>query len=237
MDLLNLNPISYYNFLLIGDSFLDFYLGDNIKVFKGGVLNVEENLKLLTKRKYELKTSKKPKCLNFFKNNQKAWSKINTDEVIPLETVFTKVTTISDYNKGCLNKDMTIHSQIVIVDSKYCTTPKSYFESAKVKILKLASTDVFNTEFIESFDYFIVTDPLYINLYFDKKLIYSWKNKEKKSICTIGAGDVFVASLTASLYNCFRRFELSDLISAIELANYYATNSVAAPFTCRIKEI
>jgi bifunctional ADP-heptose synthase (sugar kinase/adenylyltransferase) len=237
MDLLNLNPISYYKFLLIGDSFLDVYLEDNINIFKGGVLNVEENVKLLTDKKYELKTSKKPKCLNFFKKNKKVWSETNTKEFIPSEIVFTKVTTISDYNKGCLNQNMKIHSQIVIVDSKYCTTPKNHFESAKIKILKLASTDVFNTEFIELFDYFIVTDPLYINLFFNKKLIYSWKNKEKKSICTIGAGDVFIASLTVSLYNCFRQFELSDLISAIELANYYATNSVAAPFTCRIKEI
>lgn len=237
MDLLNLNPISYYNFLLIGDSFLDFYINEKINIYYGGVLNVKENINILTNKKIELKSTTKPKCLNFFKNNQKVFSRINTVEKIPVETVFTKVSTISDYNKGSLNPKMKIHSQIVIVDSKYCSTPRTYFESSKVKILKLASTDTFNTEFIELFDYFIVTDSKYVNLFSKKKLIYSWKNKEKKSICTIGAGDVFVASLSCSLYNCFRQFELSDLISAIELAIYYASNSVAAPFTCRIKEI
>ena len=60
-------PISYYKYLLIGDFFLDFYFDDKIKVFYGGVLNVQKNIEIVSSNKFELKTSQKPKCLEFFK--------------------------------------------------------------------------------------------------------------------------------------------------------------------------
>lgn len=237
MDLSKVNPISYYKYLLIGDSFLDFYFDSKIKVFYGGVLNVQKNIETISSNKFELKTSQKPKCLNFFKKNKKIFSKINSKEIINKETIFTKVTTISDYNKGFLHNNVKVHARILIVDSKYCSLLRDYIVHAKIKILKLASTDVFNTEFIELFDYLIVTYSTHVNLFHKGNLIYSCKVKNNLPICTIGAGDVFVASLTSYLYNCFKQFQLSDLISAIDFATYYASESVAASFTCRIKEI
>lgn len=236
MDLLKANPISYYKYLLIGDSFLDFYINDKIQIFNGGVLNVKENIEIISSNKFELKTSKKPKCLNYFKNNKKIISKMNSKEIINNEIIFAKVVTVSDYNKGFLHEFVKIHSKILIVDSKYCSLLTSYIIHSKIKILKLASTDIFNTQFIELFDYFIVTYPTHINLFKNNNLIYSCKIQENLSICTIGAGDVFVASLTSYLYNCFKEFKLSDLISAIDFAAYYASKSVITDFTCRIKE-
>ena len=238
MDLLKANPISYYKFLLIGDSFLDFYFKENeIEVFTGGVLNVQKNINFLTDKEVSIKTSSKPKVLNFFKNNLKLFLKTNSKEKINSEIIFSKVVTISDYNKGYLNNKIKIHSKILIVDSKYCSLPIDYIIHSKVKILKLSSTDVFNSEFIELFDFLIVTSSTYVNLYQKNKLIYSSKFKEKNAICTIGAGDVFVASLTCSLYNSFRQFELSKFISAIDLACLHASGSVTKPFTSQIKEI
>jgi hypothetical protein len=239
MDLLKANPISYYKFLLIGDSFLDFYFKENeLEVFKGGVLNVQKNINFLTKKEIVIKTSKKPKVLNFFKNNLKVFLKTNTKEKINSEIIFAKVVTISDYNKGYLNNKIKIHSKILIVDSKYCSLPIDYIIHSKIKILKLSSTDVFNSEFIELFDFLIVTSSTYVNLYQKNKLLYSYNFKKKYDpICTIGAGDVFLASLTCSLYDCFRQFKLSKLITAIDLASLQASKSVTTPFTSRIKEI
>ena len=73
-----------------------------------------------------------------------------------------------------------------------------------------------------------MTYSTHVNLFYKGNLIYSCKVKNNLPICTIGAGDVFVASLTSYLYNCFKQFQLSDLISAIDFATYYASESVAA---------
>lgn len=225
--------LTYYpELVVIGDPILDAYNGI---LCPGGALNVYSNIKYLDP------TAKaffpKKDFLIYSHPNKKSvynyYEKINNN-------FYAKTLVCSDYNKGFLNQvSSSIYSDLLIVDSKYNTLSKNIIDNASVKILKQTSTDVINFSFINCFDYLIITDHNHaINCYNAMgEKIFSALPPSVNSQNDCGAGDVFVAVLSALLHNSFDKQNLTVFTHAVKEAAFWAAHSTTTPFTSNIRNI
>ena len=225
--------LTYYSeIVLIGDPIVDFY---NNLPYPGAALNVYYNLKILNAKtkaffpdqdyliyKHPIKKS----VFNYYKN-------INN-------SFYANTLVCSDYNKGFLkNTNGSIYSNLLIVDSKYNTLCKNIIKNSSIKILKQTFTDAFDWSFINLFDYLIVKNhQKEINIYNKtKEKIFSVTPPVVNSQNDCGAGDVFVAVLSALLHNSFDKQNLTVFTHAVKQAAYWAAHSTTTPFTSNIKDI
>lgn len=232
MVLKKANLTYYPNIVVIGDPIVDVY---EDATFPGGALNVYSNLKYLDPTATSFFP---PKPFIYYKYpNKKSvynyYEKINNN-------FYAKTLVCSDYNKGFISSSSgIIYSDLLIVDSKYSTLAQSILDSASIKILKQTSTDVFQYDFLNCFDYIIITDHSSKITCYKKpfKKIFSITPPTVTCQNDSGAGDVFLAVLSAFLHNSFDKQNRTVLIHAVREAAFWAAHSTTTPFTSNIRHI
>lgn len=223
--------------ICIGDPIQDIWIAPDgsQKVFPGGAWNVYSNLKYFTKN--VLPIFPEENWLEYyFKNNQKISPSVYGLYKPLSSNIKSKTIICSDYNKGFLkNSIVKLDCDLLIVDSKYATISKSLLQNSKTKILKITETDNYTKDFLNLFDYTIVTNAgSNISLYRGLKKIASYSVPKIEVKSTVGAGDVFLATLGYYLTQDIF-LELKDNLNyAIYKAIDYATQSIAYPYTSNL---
>ena len=223
--------------ICIGDPIQDIWItsAGSEKILPGGAWNVYTNLKYFTKNVLPI-FPEENWLAYYLKNNQKISSSVY-DFYKPLSHNIKSSTIIcSDYNKGFLNASTAkLDCDLLIVDTKYATISKSLLQNSKTKILKITETDNYTKDFLNLFDYTIVTNAdKNILLYKGSKPIESYSVPETEVKSTVGAGDVFLATLGYYLTQDIF-LELKDNLNyAIYKAIDCATQCIAYPYTSNL---
>ena len=225
---------SQNSILCAGDPIVDLWPGDVQR--PGGAWNVFDNIKYFTK--YVLPVFPPEKWLSYPFNIEQNISKEKVYNFYNPLTFSLKAPTVvlSDYNKGFLAlSKVTVESDILLVDSKYATTPPPLLQNSKIKILKISNLDLKTPSFISKFDYTIVTHQSYETLiYHGPFLLFKVPTPRVVETCPIGAGDVFLAALSFYLHS-FRDSNIQELLyGAVLEAGRYASLTVTQPYTCNL---
>jgi hypothetical protein len=225
--------LTYYpNIVVAGDPIIDVY--DDF-IFPGGALNVYSNLKYFDPTATSFFPSKP--FLHYDHPIKK--SAYNCYQQID-NSFYAKTLVCSDYNKGFISSSSgTIYSDLLIVDSKYNSLSQTILDLASIKILKQTSTDVFKKNFLDSFDYIVLTDHSSKIICYEKSYKEIFSVTPPTVICQndSGAGDVFLAVLSVFLHNNFDKQNRTVLIHAVREAAFWAAYSTTTPFTSNIRHI
>lgn len=235
-DYKKVNPIFSTNIFCTGDPIVDCY---GTYITPGGAWNTYENLKYFTKDIVVL-FPKEP-WLHYDYVNASLISSKKYNIYDPLKRNIKAPTIVcSDYKKGFIsNSNALFYSDILVLDSKYASTPPSLFTNCKIKILKISDLDEKPKSFLSLFDYIIVTnESKEICLYNSKlNLLKSFPVEETDCICDIGAGDVFTAALTFYIHNEPIQDNIEILFTAIRLSAQLATKTISLPYTSNLNKL
>lgn len=213
------------------------------------IVNSSESEKFYNKVFNNLNVKKYSKIL-FFPNKDKI--KINDEpynynigNFSFLKEKHFKTLVLSDYNRGVLNNfswgfrahlfRIRLSSDLLIVDSKRRTLNLDLINS-KRKIWH-ATGNEFDIKWSKNFDYVIKTnasDPVQIICTKNNKVIYELPVPNTKIVNTVGAGDTFVAAISAFLHEQEASNEkqfLSLLKSAAEFAIICCQDVIQEPYT------
>ena len=235
-DYKKVSPISSTNIFCIGDPIVDCY---GAYIAPGGAWNTYENLKYFTKDILVL-FPKEP-WIHYQYSGTSLVSPKEYDVYCGLERNIKAPTIVcSDYKKGFIsNSKAFFYSDILVLDSKYASTPSSLIANCKLKILKISDFDEKPKSFLSMFDYIIVTnESREIRLYNSKlNLLKSFPVEETYPVCDVGAGDVFTAALTFYIHNEPIQDNIEILFTAIRLSAQLATKTVSLPYTSNLNKL
>ena len=155
----------------------------------------------------------------------------------PIEHSITAKTIVcSDYSKGYLNNTFAkFNSKYLFVDTKYGQISKNLLTDSEVVILKATTTDLIKDNLLKTFDYSIITNQQEnILVYKSSKIIFEIPVPKVFPLCTVGAGDLFLAVLAFHIHISDSDDFMHLLYSAVKDATTLAAKSVELPYTSNL---